>query len=122
VTQYLAYFRVSTARQGESGLGLEAQKVAVARFLKPADSLIAELVEIESGRKSARPQLQAALALSKRHRAVLLVAKLDRLARDAHFILGLSKAGIEFVCCDNPNVNRLTIGILALVAEGGQGR
>jgi DNA invertase Pin-like site-specific DNA recombinase len=117
VPNYVAYFRVSTVRQGESGLGLEAQRQAVARYLQPHQPLIAEFVEVESGRRATRPQLQAALALCKRGSAILIVAKLDRLARDAYFILGLSKAGIEFLCCDNPNVNRLTIGILALVAE-----
>jgi DNA invertase Pin-like site-specific DNA recombinase len=115
---FVAYLRVSTDKQGRSGLGLEAQEAAIAAFLAPGDRLLAPpFVEVESGRKDARPQLAAALARCQGTGAILLVAKLDRLARDAHFLLGLQKAGVDFVACDMPNANRLTVGIMALVAE-----
>jgi DNA invertase Pin-like site-specific DNA recombinase len=116
--RFIAYYRVSTARQGASGLGLEAQKNAVKDFLAGGPGeLSGEFLEIESGRRNDRPQLAAALQACRQHRATLVIAKLDRLARDAHFLLGLEKAGVEFVACDMPSANRLTIGILALVAE-----
>ncbi|MEE7493719.1 recombinase family protein [Methylobacterium oryzae CBMB20] len=116
--RFISYLRVSTDRQGRSGLGLEAQRAAVTDYLNGgAWTLIAEVVEIESGAKSDRPELARALALCRAHRAVLLVAKLDRLARDAHFLLGLHKAGVDFVACDMPAANRMTVGIMAVVAE-----
>jgi len=115
---FVAYLRVSTDKQGRSGLGLEAQQAAIDAFLAPGDRLLSPpFVEVESGRKAARPQLEAALAMCRKRRAVLLVAKLDRLARDAHFLLGLQKAGVDFVAADMPTANRLTVGIMALVAE-----
>lgn len=116
--RFVSYLRVSTDRQGRSGLGLEAQRAEVASYLNGGSwSLIAEFVEVESGAKSDRPEIGRALALCRAHRAVLLVAKLDRLARDAHFLLGLQKSGIDFVACDMPSANRLTVGIMALLAE-----
>jgi DNA invertase Pin-like site-specific DNA recombinase len=116
--KYIAYYRVSTQRQGKSGLGLEAQQEAVCSFLSGRDAqVIAEFTEIESGRKSDRKQLAAAMLMARMTRGILLIAKLDRLARDAHFLLGLEKAGIEFVAVDMPFANRMTIGIMALVAE-----
>lgn len=115
---FIAYIRVSTERQGHSGLGLEAQEAAINAFLRPADRLLKPpYVEIESGRKADRPELAKALARCRATGATLLIAKLDRLARDAHFLLGLQKAGVDFIACDIPDANRLTIGILALVAE-----
>jgi DNA invertase Pin-like site-specific DNA recombinase len=115
---FVAYYRVSTAKQGVSGFGLDAQKTSVMDFLNGGSwRLVDEFVEVESGRRADRPQLAAALACCRRHRATLVIAKLDRLARDAHFLLGLEKAGVEFVAVDMPSANRLTIGILALVAE-----
>lgn len=113
----VSYLRVSTARQGRSGLGLEAQRQAVLEFLGNRTRLLEEFVEVESGRKDARPQLERALALCRLRKAVLVVAKLDRLARDAHFLLGLDRAGVEFACCDIPGATRLTVGIMAMVAE-----
>ena len=116
--RFVSYLRVSTARQGASGLGLDAQRAAVAEFLNGgAWTLLNEFVEIESGRKADRPKLAEAMMHCRRTGATLLIAKLDRLARDAHFLLGLQKAGVEFIACDMPTANRLTIGILALVAE-----
>jgi DNA invertase Pin-like site-specific DNA recombinase len=116
--RFIAYHRVSTAQQGRSGLGLEAQRQAVAEYLNGgAWTLLAEYTEVESGKRADRPELAKALAACRAHRAVLAIAKLDRLARDAHFLLGLQKAGVEFVATDMPTANRLTVGIMALVAE-----
>jgi DNA invertase Pin-like site-specific DNA recombinase len=116
--RFIAYYRVSTARQGASGLGLEAQKKAVKDYLGGgAGDLAGEFLEVESGRRIDRPQLATALQACRQHYATLVIAKLDRLARDAHFLLGLEKAGVDFVACDMPSANRLTLGILALVAE-----
>ncbi|GJD46805.1 hypothetical protein AFCDBAGC_4689 [Methylobacterium cerastii] len=116
--RFVSYLRVSTDRQGRSGLGLEAQRAAVTDYLNGgAWSLVAEVVEIESGANADRPELARAMALCRAHRATLVVAKLDRLARDAHFLLGLDKAGIDFVACDMPSANRMTVGIMAVVAE-----
>src|SRR5215218_2936340 len=116
--RFIAYHRVSTAQQGRSGLGLEAQRQAVADYLDGgAWTLVAEYTEVESGKRADRPELAKALAACRAHRAVLVIAKLDRLSRNAHFLLGLQKAGVEFVAADMPTANRLTAGIMALVAE-----
>ena len=114
----VTYLRVSTARQGKSGLGLEAQQKSVADYLSTGKwDLLEEFVEVESGKNSRRPKLLEAIELCKASGAKLLVAKLDRLARDAAFLMNLKDAGIDFVCADMPEANRLTIGIMALVAE-----
>jgi DNA invertase Pin-like site-specific DNA recombinase len=116
--RFVSYLRVSTQKQGRSGLGLEAQREAVAQYLNGGSwQLAAEFVEVESGRNDSRPQLAAAVDECRLTGATLVIAKLDRLARDAHFLLGLSKAGIEFVAADMPNANRLTVGIMAMFAE-----
>jgi len=115
--RYVAYFRVSTVRQGQSGLGLEAQRTAVLSFLGNDADLIEEHVEIESGKKADRPKLLAALASCKKHGATLIIAKLDRLARNVAFVSSLMEAGIEFVAVDNPHASKLTIHILCAVAE-----
>jgi DNA invertase Pin-like site-specific DNA recombinase len=116
--RYVSYLRVSTQKQGASGLGLEAQRQAVEDYLNGGRwNLIAEFVEIESGKKSDRKELQNALRACRLHDATLLVAKLDRLARNAYFLLGLQQSGVDFVACDMPAANRLTVGILAMVAE-----
>ena len=115
-TRFVVYLRVSTARQGQSGLGLEAQRQAVATFVGNGE-VLAEYIEVESGKKTDRPQLIAALAAAKRAKAKLVVAKLDRLSRDAFFLFGLQKAGVAFVCADMPDANELTIGIMAVVAQ-----
>jgi DNA invertase Pin-like site-specific DNA recombinase len=121
--KYVAYYRVSTQRQGRSGLGLEAQQAAVQAFLVGRDAqVIAEFVEVESGRKSDRVKLEGAMLMARMTKAVLLIAKLDRLARDAHFLLGLEKAGVEFLAVDMPFANRMTIGVMALVAEEEEAR
>lgn len=116
----VAYYRVSTQRQGVSGLGLDAQRTAVHRYATERGlELIGEFTEVESGRKTAaeRPVLRDALRVAQQTHAALVVAKLDRLARDAAFVLNLRAAGVEFVACDCPFANRMVLGILAVVAE-----
>ncbi len=112
----VAYYRVSTERQGQSGLGLDAQRSAVEAYAGDR-SLLDEFMEVESGRKDNRPQLAAALTLCRQRRAVLVIAKLDRLARSVAFISNLMESGVEFVAVDMPQANRLTLHILAAVAE-----
>lgn len=114
----IAYLRVSTARQGQSGLGLAAQRQAVATYAAGCGKIIAaEFVEVESGGKAKRPQLALALEACRIHRAVLVIAKLDRLARNVAFIANLMDGGVEFVACDMPQANRLTLHIMAAMAE-----
>jgi DNA invertase Pin-like site-specific DNA recombinase len=116
--KWISYLRVSTQRQGKSGLGLEAQRNAVTEFLNGGEwSLVKEFVEVESGKRSDRPQLAKAIQACRAYGAKLVIAKLDRLSRNAHFLLGLQEAGVDFVCADMPNANRLTVGIMAMVAE-----
>jgi DNA invertase Pin-like site-specific DNA recombinase len=115
---FVAYFRVSTERQGASGLGLDAQHEAVARHVAAADGkIVGEFQEIESGKRNDRPQIATALAMCRARRATLVIAKLDRLARNVAFISRLMESGVDFVACDNPHATRLTIHILAAVAE-----
>ena len=114
----VAYYRVSTDKQGRSGLGLEAQQAAVRAFLEGRGwPPLAEFTEVESGRRSDRPELAKAMAACRLYGATLVIAKLDRLSRHAAFLLTLRDAGIEFVACDMPDANRLTVGIMAMVAE-----
>lgn len=117
--KFVVYLRVSTKRQGDSGLGLDAQRKAVSDHLNGGGwTVCGEYVEVEGGKQDKnRPELHRAIAACRVYGAKLLIAKFDRLSRDAHFLLGLEKAGIEFVACDNPHANRLTVGIMALVAE-----
>ena len=116
--RYIAYYRVSTAAQGRSGLGLEAQQAAVTAFLQGRDhDLAGQFIEVESGRNSERPRLGEALALARKLKATLVIAKLDRLARSVSFIANLMDAGVEFVACDMPAANRLTLHIMAAVGE-----
>src|SRR3954467_13708375 len=116
--RFVSYLRVSTDRQGRSGLGLEAERKAVKDFLNGGRwDLIAEFVEVESGKRDARPKLAEALALCRLHNATLVIAKLDRLSRDAAFLLGLQKAGVRFVTADMPEANELVVGIMAIVAQ-----
>ena len=118
--RWISYLRVSTARQGRSGLGLEAQRKAVEDFLNGGKwKLVKEFVEIESGKKSGadRPILAKTLKACRLYGAKLIIARIDRLSRDAHFLLGLEKAGVDFVAADMPQIDRLTVGVLAMVAE-----
>lgn len=109
---------MSTDRQGKSGLGIEAQRNGVAEHLNGGNwSLVKEFVEVESGKRIDRPKLDEAIKACRIYGAKLVIAKLDRLSRDAHFLLGLEKAGVDFVAADMPNANRLTVGIMAMVAE-----
>ena len=115
---YIAYYRVSTGRQGQSGLGLEAQRLAVHHHLNSgAGTLIGEYTEVESGRRSDRPELRAALTACKRSGATLIIAKLDRLARNVAFIANLMESGVEFVAVDNPHASKLMLHMLAAFAE-----
>lgn len=116
----ISYIRVSTQKQGQSGLGLEAQRLAVQSYLQSSGAvLVAEFVEIESGRKTdkKRPKLKAALDACKKEKAVLVVAKLDRLARNVHFISGLMESKVDFIALDLPEANPLTLHVMAAFAE-----
>ncbi len=116
---FIAYYRVSTARQGRSGLGLEAQRKAVSDYLNGGDwKLLGEYTEVETGKSAARPELTKALARCRVMGAKLVVAKLDRLARNAAFLLSLRDAGVPFVAADMPDANEMTVGIMAVIAEG----
>ena len=114
---FVAYLRVSTDKQGRSDLDLEEQEQAIRRFIKHRGTLIAQFTEIESGKTKERPELIKAVALSKRKKATLLIARLDKLARNVSFISSLMESHADFVACDMPKANRLTIHILAAVAE-----
>jgi hypothetical protein len=114
----VAYYRVSTDRQGRSGLGLDAQRKAVMDYLNGgAWELIGEFTEVESGKHSDRPELAKALASCRKQRARLVIARLDRLSRNLAFIATLMESGVEFVAVDNPTANKLTVHILAAVAQ-----
>jgi DNA invertase Pin-like site-specific DNA recombinase len=116
--RFVAYYRVSTAKQGRSGLGLDAQREAVRAYLNGGNwTLLAEHTEVESGKVDDRPELTNALHTCRLTGATLVIAKLDRLSRDAHFLLGLEKAGVEFVAVDMPNANRLTVRLMAVIAQ-----
>jgi DNA invertase Pin-like site-specific DNA recombinase len=115
----VTYLRVSTARQGNSGLGLEAQRSAIEAYATARSaSIVKEFVEVESGKKASnRPELVAALHLAKVTGSVLVIAKLDRLSRNAAFLLTLKDSGVKFIAADMPDANDLTVGVMALVAQ-----
>lgn len=119
IARCIAYYRVSTAKQGRSGLGLEAQEAAINAYVAQTGSklLAPPYREVESGKKNDRPELAKAIAHAKRSRATLVIAKLDRLSRNVAFMANLMESSVDFVACDNPNANRLTVHILAAVAE-----
>jgi DNA invertase Pin-like site-specific DNA recombinase len=118
MSKLIAYYRVSTEKQGASGLGLDAQRLAVEQFARANGRTIeSTYTEVESGKRADRPELAKAIAHARRGRATLVIAKLDRLARNVAFVSALMEAGCEFIACDNPAANRLTIHILAAVAE-----
>lgn len=114
----VAYYRVSTERQGKSGVGLEAQQAAVADFIKKEGAeLVGEFIEIESGKRNARPELAKAMEACRRQRARLAIAKLDRLSRNLAFIANLMESRVKFVAVDNPEANEVTLQILAVFAQ-----
>jgi len=116
--RFILYFRVSTQRQGQSGLGILAQQEAVTQFLASrAHEIVGSHTEIESGKKNDRPELLKALEECRKHKATLLIAKLDRLARNVHFISGLMEANVEFIAADNPHATKLMVHLLAAFAE-----
>lgn len=116
--RFVTYLRVSTDKQGKSGLGLEAQEDAVRRYVETAGGVVVgRFVEIESGKRNDRPELAKAMGIARAQRATLVIAKLDRLARNVHFISGLMESNVPFVACDNPHANKLTIHLLAAMAE-----
>ena len=114
----VTYLRVSTERQGRSGLGLEAQRSSIEAYATGRSaSIVKEFVEVESGKNNQRPQLAAALHLAKVTGSTLVIAKLDRLSRNAAFLLALRDSDVKFIAADMPDANELTVGIMALVAE-----
>ena len=119
ISRIVAYYRVSTKKQGKSGLGLEAQKEMVRQLAGryPGARIIAEYIEIETGKKSSRPKMQEAIHHARSTNSTLVVAKLDRLARNSYFLNCLMHSGLEFVCCDNPVADKFHIQVLAAVAE-----
>ncbi len=121
-SKVVAYYRVSTQKQGQSGLGLEAQEQAVMNYLNGGEwELIEGFIEIETGKGSdaldRRPQLKAAMGICKKHKATLIIAKLDRLARNNHFIAGLLESGIDFICADMPQANKVMLQMYSVMAE-----
>lgn len=115
---YIAYYRVSTRKQEISGLGLEAQKTSVRKFLNQSDSVVlSEYTDIESGKKNDRPELTKAISEAKKKNAKLVIAKLDRLSRNAGFIFTLRDTKVDFICVDMPNANSVTIGIMAVLTQ-----
>ncbi len=117
MTNYIAYYRVSTRQQGNTGLGIEAQKESVKQYLKEKGILIDEYIEVESGKNNNRTELNKALNQCKQSNSTLVIAKLDRLSRNVSFIFALRDSGINFVCCDLPEANTMTIGIMATMAQ-----
>jgi DNA invertase Pin-like site-specific DNA recombinase len=116
--RYIPYYRVSTARQGRSGLGLASQKAIVCEFLKQSGGTVqAEFTEVQSGKDDRRPKLAEALKLCRLTNSTLLIAKLDRLSRNAAFLLTLQESGARFVACDMPDMNETVVGILAVIAQ-----
>jgi DNA invertase Pin-like site-specific DNA recombinase len=117
VRRFVAYYRVSTARQGRSGLGLEAQRAAVLAFINGNAELVAEFTEVESGKHAHREELKKAIAACKKQKAKLVIAKLDRLSRNLAFIATLMESGVQFVAADMPEANELTVHIMAAMAQ-----
>lgn len=114
---FIAYYRVSTKKQGSSGLGLKAQEQLVKTYVEPLGTITHIYQEVESGKKSDRKELEKAINKAKETNSTLIIAKLDRLSRNASFILKLKDSNVEFICADNPQANNLTIGLLAILAQ-----
>lgn len=117
--KFIVYYRVSTAKQGRSGLGLSAQKTICTNYINsiPNGCIIAEYTDIQSGKNNNRTELNKAIEDCKRYNATLVIAKLDRLSREVEFIFNLRNGGINFICCDMPDFNTLTLGIFATIAQ-----
>jgi len=115
--EYVAYYRVSTENQSRSGLGIEAQKRMVRSYINPDDRILVEYTETESGKNNHRPKLNKAITCAKEHKAILLIAKLDRLSRNVAFIFKLRDSEVEFRAVDMPDANALTVGIMAVLAQ-----
>lgn len=116
--RFIAYYRVSTAKQGRSGLGMDAQRAAVTAYLNGgAWRLLGEYAEVETGKDNSRPQLARAMEACRLKGATLVIAKLDRLSRDAAFLIGLEASGVDFIAADMPNANRLTVRLMAVLAQ-----
>jgi len=114
----VSYLRVSTSKQGRSGLGLEAQRQAIEAYARSRGaSVLQTFTEVESGKVDSRPELEKAIHLAKVTGATLVIAKLDRLSRNAAFLLALRDSGVRFVAADMPDANELTVGVMALVAQ-----
>lgn len=121
--KFVSYLRVSTEKQGRSGLGIEAQRKAVTDYLNGGQwNLINEVVEHESGKRADRPKLAEALGLCRLHGATLVIARLDRLSRNAAFLLNLRNAGVRFVAADMPEANEMVVGIMGVVAQAERER
>ena len=118
VTKFIAYYRVSTNKQGKSGLGIEAQQASVADYLATTSGeLVNEFIEVQSGKDNQRPELAKALRKCRLTGATLVIAKLDRLSRNAAFLMNLQESAVNFICCDMPEANTLTVGLMACMAE-----
>src|SRR6476661_7555747 len=116
--KFIAYYRVSTDHQGMNGNGIAAQRKAVEDYLNGGSwKLVGEFTEVESGKRSDRPELEKALKACRKHRAKLVIAKLDRLSRNVHFISGLMERKVDFVACDMPSANAFMINVYAAVAQ-----
>ena len=115
--KYVCYYRVSTQSQGRSGLGLGDQVSIVNRFLTEDDEIIAEFTEIESGKKSDRPKLREAILACQKNQAKMLIANLDRLSRNVGFVMTLKDSGVNFVACDLPDANTLSVGMMVTFAQ-----
>lgn len=115
--KYIAYYRVSTDKQGDKGLGIESQKSIVENYLRGIGIVDESFTEVESGKNNERPMLQKAIETCKATNSTLIIAKLDRLSRNVSFIMSLRDSGVDFVCCDIPEANTLTIGIMAVWAQ-----
>lgn len=116
--KFVAYYRVSTTKQGINGLGMDAQRNAVMNYLNGGNwKLVAEFAEVETGKRNDRQELAKAIAACRQEHATLVIAKLDRLARNAAFLLNLRDSGVDFIAVDMPHADKFTVGIMALVAE-----
>lgn len=117
MTDYVVYYRVSTARQGQSGLGLDGQSTMVKEFLNPDDRVIEEFTEIQSGKKDNREKLQSALKLVRKTKSKLLIPKLDRFSRKVSFVSSIIDQGVEIVICEHPHITTFFLHLLSCFAE-----